>query len=130
MHYSEKVAHHFPDAGNMVWNTEKIMELVTRNIRARTAAERWRRQYPDDKAKQPKMAALGDRPNPDDVDRIVGNRSWTEVPTCSECRRDNLPAVVQLGDEPDYDSSTAWVCLDCLRKAVALAETVEVVEVK
>lgn len=106
------------------------MELVTRNIRARTAAERWRRQYPDEKAKQPKLAALGDRPNPDDVDRIVGNKSWTEVPTCNECNREGLPAVVELGDKPDYDSATAWVCLDCLRKAVALAETVEVVEVK
>lgn len=106
------------------------MELLTRNILARTAAERWRRQYPDDKAKQPALVALGDRPNPDDVNRIVGNKSWTEVPTCGECRRHNLPSVVQLGDEPDYDSSTAWVCLDCLRKAVALAETVECVIVE
>jgi hypothetical protein len=106
------------------------MELFTRNILARTAAERWRRQYPDDKARHPKLKALGENPLPDDVDRIIGNKSWTEVAQCNECKRESLPAVVRLGDKPDYDSSTAWVCIDCLRKAVALAETVEVAEVE
>lgn len=106
------------------------MNLITRRGRARTAAKRWLAQYPDDKVRHPKLAALGDSPSPDDVDRIIGNGSWTEVPKCNECNRYGLPAVVELGDEPDYESQTAWVCLDCLRNAVVLAETVDVAEVK
>ena len=106
------------------------MELITRNLLARTAALRWKRQYPDDKKKQPELEALGDTPHPDDVDSVIGNGTWTEVPECNECGGRNLPAVVRVGDEPDYDSQTAWLCLECLRKAVTLAETVEVAEVK
>ena len=30
--------------------------------------------------------------------------------------------VVQFGDEPDYESNTANVCADCLRKALSLIE--------
>lgn len=42
-------------------------------------------------------------------------------PTCDECceKADN---VVQIGEEPDYESSTAKICEPCLRKALALIE--------
>jgi len=56
----------------------------------------------------------------DDVEAIVGNRTWTRN-RCSECGRDcNL--VVQLGEEPDYESETAQICLGCLERAVSLAK--------
>lgn len=46
---------------------------------------------------------------------------WVGVPTCNECRRE-VDAVVQLGEEPDIESSTAHVCFECLRKALEMKE--------
>ena len=51
---------------------------------------------------------------------IIGNNSWTRN-ECHECKKDS-DVVVQLGQEPDYESSTANVCLECLNKAIVLAK--------
>ena len=40
---------------------------------------------------------------------------------CDECGTE-VATAVRLGQEPDEASATATVCLDCLRKAVAMAE--------
>lgn len=108
------------------------MHAITRESQAKDVAERWERQYRhgSDWSQRSKigdtgkihrdLVALGPSPNPDDIDRIIGNSSWTDVPTCSECSAPDLPLVVQLGQEPDYESSTAWICRECLLKAVAI----------
>jgi len=49
---------------------------------------------------------------------ILGNDSWTRN-KCDECDAD-VYATVQLGQEPDYESAAANICLDCLNKAIAL----------
>lgn len=54
----------------------------------------------------------------DEVDRIIGNGSWTRVPTCDDCGQDGLAAVMQVGQEPDYESSTAHICQNCLLVAL------------
>ena len=59
-------------------------------------------------------------PNPDDVDAVIGNSSWTDV-KCNECNQYGGP-VVTLGEEYDYESATASICEPCLRKALALFE--------
>lgn len=41
---------------------------------------------------------------------------------CTECGHVGWD-IVQLGEEPDYESDTAWICLACLRNAVALVES-------
>lgn len=46
----------------------------------------------------------------------LGNTSWTDL-KCDECGN-NVDMLVQVGQEPDYESSTANVCVKCLRKAV------------
>jgi len=45
-------------------------------------------------------------------------------PTLGECGSCNEPSpiIVEIGNEPDYDSSTAYVCEKCLRTALALIE--------
>lgn len=68
------------------------------------------------------LKQLGDSPNPDDVDAVYGCKRTTIQ--CNECKSENSLVVARLGDEPDYESSTAWICLDCLRKAVAACEQV------
>jgi hypothetical protein len=96
------------------------MELVTRRTLAAEAADRWVAQYKGNLGgKASAIRALGESPDPDAVDAIIGNGSWTSVPECNECKAD-VAAVVRIGDEPDYESNTAWVCEDCLKKALAV----------
>ncbi len=53
-----------------------------------------------------------------EVDRIIGNDSWISM-YCDECGK-SVDATIQLGQEPDYDSRTTNVCIECLKKAIAL----------
>ncbi len=46
--------------------------------------------------------------------------SWIEPPGCDECGGDG--PTVQLGDEPDHESNTAWICGGCLRTALDALE--------
>ena len=105
------------------------MELITRQTRANQAAQRWHRQYGprfpestafgDTEVIYQRLVALGPTPNPDDVDRIIGNDSWTRLGECDECDQQKS-VLVQVGEEPDYESHTATICVDCLQAALAL----------
>lgn len=103
------------------------MKIQTRATLAQQAPKKWAAQYsrppvrPDQQKITEQLAALESPIDPDQVDAIIGNKSWTQVDCCSECEA-RVDVVVEIGQEPDYESSTAWVCLPCLRAAVALAE--------
>ena len=95
------------------------MILHTERSMIQRVAARWRGQYGSDARSNPSQYAkcdLLDALDPEtatkaEVDAIIGNGSWTSPEDCSECRsRDGRP-VVELGQEPDYESSTAWICL-------------------
>lgn len=108
------------------------MKLITRQDLANTVAERWRKQYQledgswrqlyigvgDSKSIFIQLIDLGPQPKPDDINKIIGNGTWTGL-TCDECDRD-VDEVVQLGEQPNYDSSTASICRLCLRQATEL----------
>ena len=97
------------------------MELITRRERAKNAYTSWIKQYGKGKSDIAKMLVnLGNSPKPDDVDKIIGNSSWTEV-SCSECKKPQ-DSVVIIGEEPDYESYTAYICRSCLIKALAYFE--------
>lgn len=100
--------------------------LATRKANAKTAAERWRAQYfgggkwrYEDRMRGiwERLVALGDNPNPDDVERIIGNTSWTEC-KCDQCG-ERKESVVMVGEPLDYDSRTASLCVSCLDEARA-----------
>jgi hypothetical protein len=56
-----------------------------------------------------------------DVTTAVGfNSSWVEEPKCHECNR-IVDVAVELGEDPDYESHTATICVKCLRKAISIA---------
>jgi len=106
-----------------------MMEIITRQLLANTAKERWRQSYYNEPAQTwgsllesssekvyEGLTKLGENPNPDDVDRVIGNTSWTEVPRCDECK-EHKGVVIMLGEEPDYESNTANICEDCINKA-------------
>lgn len=56
------------------------------------------------------------------VAEIIGNGSWVYKRACDEYGQSSWE-VVQLGEEPDYESCTAEICADCLRSALKLLES-------
>lgn len=52
-----------------------------------------------------------------EVEAIVGNNSWTAVPHCDECGA-AADQVVGLGEVLDHDSAGAFICRECLVKAL------------
>lgn len=93
------------------------MKVETKEILAAEAADAWEKQYPSDKKTVQALRELGPTPSPDDVDRVIGVPSWTRT-HCNECGSTEMPTI-QLGQEPDYDSKIAWICVDCIKRAVA-----------
>ena len=108
------------------------MKLITERTQIREVAALWRKQYPQprrtidiagDKIHNEiagKLDALDvEAATAADVAAIIGNTSWCHQSRCDECNR-FFPAAIQVGEEPDYESSTAILCLECLEKALAL----------
>lgn len=103
------------------------VRLETRHSRASVAAQQWKRDHlrrGDWRHDDPhldqylSLVSLGDDTEPDAVDAIVGGGYWTAC-RCDDCDK-VVDSVVILGDEPDYDSNTAYVCRPCLEKALEL----------
>lgn len=101
------------------------MRLITRELNAVGAVERWASQYPaamaaysgeDKQVILRKLKELGENPDPDDVDSVIENGSWTGT-KCDECGSENV-AVIRFGHETDYDITD--VCRECLMKALEL----------
>jgi hypothetical protein len=112
------------------------MFLKTRQANAADrVAERWKTIYyyrnrnkwmntlviSDTESVYNQLAALGPTPNPDDVDRIIGNDTWTDPGECDECGKPNA-VLVEVGELPDYESCTATICTACLEAALKLAK--------
>ncbi len=55
----------------------------------------------------------------EEVADIIGNPSWACKQKCTECN-DYSNEVIELGEKPDWESATTWICKKCLRKAVTL----------
>ena len=100
------------------------MKIITKQALANGAAERWKDQYAcfskgtNSRGIYEALLALGENPLPYDVNKVIGNNSWTYL-SCDECSKE-VEVVVQLGEEPDYESATAQICFPCLKKAVKL----------
>ncbi|WP_443700181.1 hypothetical protein [Pseudomonas sp.] len=110
------------------------MKIITRQIEADEAPASFEKQYGRDRdgkkwingrTRDETIDALNALPKPvnaDEVDRIIGNDSWTRVPTCDDCGKCSLDAVMQLGQEPDWESCTAHICHACLKAALDTIE--------
>lgn len=110
-----------------------MSELQTRESLAAGVVDKWKEQYAKGgewgdiyiggyavsaKTIYDALVALGPTPCPDKVDEVIGNGSWTHL-YCNECRQ-RVDLAVCVGEEPDYDSATAYLCEPCLRAAYAL----------
>lgn len=106
------------------------MELITTRSQIRSVAERWKQQYPTDQttmhfkstdAIHARLLALDtETATAEEVIAIIGNGSWTRI-RCDQCGQE-VDAAVVCGEEPDYESHTANLCVPCLESALALAK--------
>lgn len=108
------------------------MKIINQRSQIRTVAERWDRQYPLELYAQTLPSG---RPNTvsgalhaldketataADVEAIIGNSSWTLARfECDECGQ-LASEVVEVGEEPDYESATAKLCRSCVEQALAM----------
>lgn len=104
------------------------MKLITRQLLANRIAEVWKDRYFygsgwyhtmgfDAEIIHNKLVALGSNPNPDAVDSIIGNNSWTRI-ECDACHGINH-SMVEF-DIPDDDDDKVQICADCIDKAYHL----------
>ena len=104
------------------------MERLQERDQVRGVAAAWKRQYP--KGYGDEFNAIGkalerldvETATAEDVAAIIGNHSWALPRRCHECGKESWD-LVMLGKEPDYESSTARICRDCLKAALALLDT-------
>jgi hypothetical protein len=105
------------------------MQLVTKRDKITNIAQAWKRQYygggkwgdsmrGSTRDVWEQLKALSDATEPS-IAAIIGNDSWTRN-ECTECGQD-VDVLVQMGEEPDWESSTINACPQCLRKALELA---------
>ena len=101
------------------------MELMTQRDRIRTVVKRWEAAYSGGisvRYGQEKFNILDKLKGLDletvraaVVDDIIGNNTWT-IADCSECGQ-TVPDVVMVGENPDYESNTAYLCRECAERA-------------
>lgn len=107
------------------------MKLITIRSQIKTVAQRWRDQYFQDEKWSElvtgnsediynKLKSLDPiQATAKEVEAIIGNCSWAGKQQCHECKK-YYTRIVSVGEEPDYESSTARLCLRCLRRATSL----------
>lgn len=83
--------------------------------------ERWRDHvFPDGRTVRgilDAFAAIKGPPRASDVTRVCGNNRWSRR-MCNGCGKWGTRAMVEVGDEPDYESATVTLCRRCLAEAV------------
>ena len=103
------------------------MRVVTIRSQVRGVSDRWNQQYSS--LGSDAQAEIGRQLREIDTETataaeiaaIIGNNSWVGPSRCHECKR-FFHAVVEVGEEPDYESNTANLCVECLRRALAALE--------
>lgn len=107
------------------------MKLLDERTQVREVAQSWHRQYGEGTYGMDKrgrmvgreLAALNvETATAMQVAEIIGHNGWVKPQKCDECGTESWK-IVQIGEEPDYESSTANICADCIRKALALASS-------
>jgi Pyruvate/2-oxoacid:ferredoxin oxidoreductase delta subunit len=103
------------------------MKLITRQSKVKGAIQSFLNNYPQyNKSNSPfytkerynKVVALDpDTATPEDVEMVL-NPSWVQC-MCYECGC-CVDAVVQMGQEPDYESIWVEVCKGCLQRALGM----------
>ena len=109
------------------------MNIITKQDKANTAAERWKQTYyryntnyktkawfigssNDSETTYNKLLALGDKPSPKDIDSTIDNSSWTRL-ECDCCDKE-VNTVVQF----EYGNTN--LCKECVTKLALLLKII------
>ena len=100
------------------------MRILTKRDRILGVADKWHDQYWNKhwagSDKHDKLLALQaldlSTATEDDIEAIVGNRSWTRI-KCDQCGKD-VDAAVMIGGSDEYGPDT--ICGTCIREAAKL----------
>ena len=103
--------------------------VMTRSRLCSAAAERWlalqvrnpNMPYAEALAIWRELDELGVDPKREDVDRIIGNGSWTQL-MCDTCLKD-VETVFQFKSAVMNDGRTVNICPECIEKAQSLLES-------
>ena len=103
------------------------MRVITKRDMIREVAKAWRACYglrlgrvshygKDPSTILAKLEALDlETCTEEDVSRITGNELWIRL-TCDECGSE-VSAVIEIGEEYDYESKKSHLCTECVEKA-------------
>lgn len=102
------------------------MKIIKKSFKIENIAEHWKVKYPKNTrlfggktSDEIYNLLLNLNPKTEKgIKKIIGNASWTRN-NCDECKKD-ADLLIEIGQEPDYESSTAQICIKCLQKAVTL----------
>jgi len=105
-----------------------MMYVITKREIIKSVVERWGQTYRNNSYGEDKLEILERLKLLDletvgavTINNIIGNNSWTTL-KCSECGKDSI-VVIQVGEEPDYESATIQICLPCIDKLKQMAES-------
>jgi hypothetical protein len=105
------------------------MKLITIRFQILEVAKRWKSQYVGGKHEQADKIAIYANLlkldlttcSAETIASTIGNDSWACPQKCYECGG-RFNAVLQIGQEPDYESATTYLCIGCIASANALME--------
>ena len=101
------------------------MKIITRQILADTVLERWKKYYPEDtplsegrnsKKIYMKLRRLKKPRDPDMVDAVIGNESWTRKPICDICGKER-EKVLEL---TNHCAVAMRICQNCVEESLRL----------
>lgn len=100
-----------------------ITSILTRQSRANTVADRWRKRYANSmfegtfiKNTFDMLKELGPNPDPDEVNALVGNSNWINI-YCSMCK-ESVSEVLKF----EHDFVEIRLCKLCLEKSLKTLE--------
>ena len=101
------------------------MELITKKMRLKTVAERWKLQYfYHGKWNDPSIGKAKDiyesllkAKSEKEVNSIIGNNTWIDC-SCDECKKDCQALIIFT----DYEDSIS-LCKDCMKRAIKILST-------
>jgi len=110
------------------------MRVITIRSQIRDVSKRWDETYRDrerltlDKGYNAEIKVICERLAALDLETataaeiaaIIGNDTWVEPKNCDECSG-VFGTVIEIGEKPNWESRTAYVCCDCLHKAYSAA---------
>ena len=98
-----------------------MMQVITERDRIKQVVSSWSRTYSGGGYGKDKLEILEklkllnlNTVTAKEIESIIGNSSWTDL-KCQECEK-YVKKVVRVGEEPDYESATVFLCVKCIKR--------------